>query len=421
MPGKTIRNVVVLTATLLGMIVLTTPAFAANRVVDEDGQATFTDCQAPNPTFSTITAAVAVAGPGDIIRVCPGVYNEQVTIGKSLTIRGDNGAILKPGPMAANTASLAAPFAPIAAAIVVTPPPPGTGTLTNVFIETLMVDGADNGFTNCGDPRLIGIFYRNASGRVSSVAVKNMKLPPAAAGCQTGNGIEVQSSAPKVSNVIVQDSSVHDYQKNGIVGNLAGTTLTALRNMVSGLGVTGPNDAAQNGIQIGFGAKGEITSNVIMNHAWGGCVSPVECLFVATNILVFDSDNVKLSTNTLGKSQTSMYLIGDSNNADRNVILDTDFFDGIAVVGNLNRVTTNTIMNSDEAAVYVDGNNNRVEANKINDAQTGILRTSSSGGTIITGNTIVNTESQIAVLPPALAAKSTSGTGSSMPSADPVR
>lgn len=417
MPRKTMRNVIALTATLLGIIVLVTPSFAANRVVDDDGLGTFTDCNAPNPTFSTITAAVAVAAAGDVIRVCPGVYNEQVTIGKSLTIRGDNGAIVKPGPMAANTTSLST-AAPIAAAIVVTPP--GIPALTNVFIETLIVDGADNGFTNCGDPRLIGIFYRNASGRVSSVAVRNMKLPPAAAGCQTGLGIFVQSATPKVSNVIVQDSSIHDYQKNGITGNEVGTTLTALRNMVSGFGVTGPSDAAQNGIQIANGAKGEISTNVIINHAWGGCVSAASCPFTASNILVFDSDSIRVSANTLGKSQVSIYIQGDLNIADRNMILDTDVFDGIAVVGNSNRVTSNTIMNSDEAAVFVDGNNNRVEANKINEAQTGILRTATSTGTIIIGNTIVNTEVQIAVLPAASSASSASGTGS-VPSVDPVR
>ena len=68
----------------------------------------------------------------------------------------------------------------------------------------------------------------------------------------------------------------------------------------------------------------------------------------------------------------------------------------------------------------MDGNNNRVEGNKINEAQNGILRTLASTGTVISGNTIVNTGVQIAVLPPAVATQSVSATGAG-PSVDPVR
>jgi hypothetical protein len=81
----------------------------------------------------------------------------------------------------------------------------------------------------------------------------------------------------------------------------------------------------------------------------------------ATNILVFDSNGSKVSTSSLGKSQFNMYLQGNLNVADRNIVLDTDFLDGIAVVGDGNRVTANTIMNSDEVAVFVEGNDNHIE------------------------------------------------------------
>jgi len=59
-------------------------------VVDDDGMATVADCDAPNPTYTMISAAVAAAGPGDIIKVCPGMYNESVTIGMPLTLLGPN-------------------------------------------------------------------------------------------------------------------------------------------------------------------------------------------------------------------------------------------------------------------------------------------------------------------------------------------
>src|SRR6266446_2746015 len=45
-----------------------------------------TDCA--NAGYMTISAAVMFANPGDTIRVCPGLYVEQVTIGKTLTLLG---------------------------------------------------------------------------------------------------------------------------------------------------------------------------------------------------------------------------------------------------------------------------------------------------------------------------------------------
>jgi pectin methylesterase-like acyl-CoA thioesterase len=35
----------------------------------------------PNADYSTIQSAVAAAGPRDTVKVCPGTYTEQVTIG----------------------------------------------------------------------------------------------------------------------------------------------------------------------------------------------------------------------------------------------------------------------------------------------------------------------------------------------------
>jgi hypothetical protein len=45
---------------------------ATTRVVDDDGLATPSNCDATTPTFPTIGLAVTAAGPGDTIKVCPG-------------------------------------------------------------------------------------------------------------------------------------------------------------------------------------------------------------------------------------------------------------------------------------------------------------------------------------------------------------
>lgn len=46
-----------------------------------------------NAPYSTISAAVAAAHPGDTVEVCPGTYTEDVIVAKSLTLIGQNATI----------------------------------------------------------------------------------------------------------------------------------------------------------------------------------------------------------------------------------------------------------------------------------------------------------------------------------------
>ena len=58
-------------------------------VVDDDGFASTTDCNALTPAFPTINLAIMAASPGQKIGVCPGVYNEMVSKNKNnLTLLG---------------------------------------------------------------------------------------------------------------------------------------------------------------------------------------------------------------------------------------------------------------------------------------------------------------------------------------------
>jgi parallel beta-helix repeat protein len=49
-------------------------------VVDDDGMASSTDCDAANATHATIQSAVDAAAAGATVKVCPGNYNEDVSI-----------------------------------------------------------------------------------------------------------------------------------------------------------------------------------------------------------------------------------------------------------------------------------------------------------------------------------------------------
>src|SRR5207249_10012216 len=75
--------------TVAALLALTAvPAEAAIMVVDDDGLASATDCNAATLAFPTITLAVAAASPSDTIKVCPGLYAEQVSIINSLNVQG---------------------------------------------------------------------------------------------------------------------------------------------------------------------------------------------------------------------------------------------------------------------------------------------------------------------------------------------
>src|SRR5215469_4702147 len=251
----------------------------------------------PDAQFSKIQDAVNAASPGTVIRICPGTYPEQVSITIALSLQGENGVVIEPSHVAVNTMSTfsGAPLAPI---ILVK-------DTTDVDIQGVIVDGANNDITACGAD-FIGILYQNASGEVKRVAVRNIKLSTTLSGCQSGNAILVQSGSAGMSVVDVADSSIHDYQKNGITANEVGTQVQIEDNVVTGSGPT--PGAAQNGIQIGFGADGSISRNTVANHIWSPCVSLESCDFTADDILVFQSDGVSVEQNVAGISQTGIAI-----------------------------------------------------------------------------------------------------------------
>ena len=248
----------------------------------------------PDAQFSTIQAAVDAASRGTVIRICKGTYPEQVSIKKPLSLHGESGVVIEPRGVTQNAAGSAS-GQPIAAIILV-------AETTGVDIRDVIVDGTKNGLVECA-PDLIGVLYQNASGEIRRVAVRNMLLSPNANGCQSGSAILIQSGGGGMSVVDVEENSIHDYQKNGITANEMHTEARIENNVVTGVGPTA--GAAQNGIQMGFGAEGSISSNSVANHIWSPCVS-LSCDFKAVDILVIQSDGVSVEQNLAGVSQTGI-------------------------------------------------------------------------------------------------------------------
>ena len=362
--------------------------------------ATLTVGTCPGAGFSTVQAAVDAAKSGDIVNVCPGSYPEQVSIDKTLTVKGiavgtqDAAVILPPvGGLVANATDPVSGLSEAAQVLVA----PGVNKLKSVTLLNLVIDGTNNGVGAC-TPGVTGILYQNASGMVSNVVTRNQMLAAAAlSGCDSGSGIRVEASSDVagIKLVTVQKSTVHDYQKNGITALGNSGSIKFLSNSVRGQGPTTGGPA--NGIQVSFGAVGQVQDNDVIDNINIGASG-----FAASGILIFASSKVRVIGNTVGNNQFGVAVeTSTTGTADKTLIKSNEIFgtldiDGIDLCSNNNVVNSNTIASSDEAGVDLDsgcgstGNGNKVTGNTINEACAGILAGSGTSGNTITPNSFFN-------------------------------
>ena len=380
---------------LLALAALGGQAFAGNTAAGL--------CAAAGNHYLTIQAAVNAAEllpTPRTVRVCPGTYAEQVMITSPLTIEGivnstSDAAVVVPPPggVAINGSDIFGN--PVAAQIFVASP---SGSVT---VSHLTVDGTGNNLTGCVATTLEGIYFQNTSGTISANAVRNQYQSDYTdfGGCQNGLAINVESLGG--NSVTVATNSVHAYQKNGITATGAGTgpgslgpAVTISGNYIVGLGATAMNwqgvyvagdaTAAENGVQIGFGASGSVTGNVVNDNIWGQDTSG-DTGDAASGILIYASTNIAVTGNEIGSAQFGIVAVtdptygpADSTTITGNKVAGTQLFDAIDLCSNSNNVHTNTIYGSTESGVHIDdscgsGSYNIVSSNTINEACAGIL------------------------------------------------
>ena len=270
--------------------------------------------------FSTIQSAIddVYTVAGDTVDVGPGTYTEQVIVNKSLSLVGTGAPVITPptSAVAYIYPETGKWWEPVVFAY------GGTADVSNVItgsdtitfnMSGFIVDGADR--VPGSGHRTAGILLRNVDGVISYNTVENMLID----GFETF-GIIAQGD----SEITIDHNTVSGYARGGIAanGDASSTYIdpvaTITNNIVSGPGMGIAVTWAPNGIQIGWGATGTITGNTVTGNGWPGSE------WSGTGILVFASDNVTVSQNSVSNNETGIAVGGDlwygTGPADDNVI-----------------------------------------------------------------------------------------------------
>jgi len=203
------------------------------------------------------------------------------------------------------------------------------GATAHVRNLTIEAGGLANVCDSEGPPdeRLRGISFVAASGTIVGNQVRS--LNQTSSGCQEGIGIEVRGQAPAqgatLQRVTITNNLVAAYQKTGIfVGGAVAADIE--RNRVTGLG---PVDLiAQNGIQLGYGARGRIRANHVEQNIFTGSGA------ASTGILLLEAGSpVVVERNLVEDNDIGIHVASTSDVLVRRNEVSGSTFDGIAIDG----------------------------------------------------------------------------------------
>jgi hypothetical protein len=270
--------------------------------------------ECPNAQFTRIQDAVDAAGPNDAIKVCPGTYDEQVTIG--------------PGKDGLRLFSLVPLKAVIRMPVLeATGQPRSIVTVrgsTDVSVWQFTITGPFY-FPGCAEAvdRHTGVRIIDASATLYGNHITNVRnANPALLGCQDGIGVLVgRQLEGQGGTATLRNNTIDLYQKGGVVVDGPDASATITQNEIDGdLGLT--PTIAQNGVQVGRGASADVDHNEIRNNFFARIGSDDS----ASGVLLFETpapvtvDHNDVVNNGVGIAidEGSTGLTVDHNNATQN-------------------------------------------------------------------------------------------------------
>jgi Right handed beta helix region len=264
------------------------PAFAAQLTVDDNGA----DCQSAD--FTSIQAAVTAASPGDTIRVCAGVYNEQVTIpagkdGLKLFSTPKSAAVIKAPPAMSDPGDIVY----VAGA-------------RDVSIDRFVISGPLPDSEFCSIFTRTGVrIGKGGSASLSDDYITEIRsASPALRGCQNGVGVLVgRAFEGEVGQAVLRDDVIDRYQKAGIVVDNAGSFGDIQQTRVQG---DGPNPAiAQNGIQVSRGADADVFKNIVTDNVFApGTTS-------SSGLILFGTSGLAIKDNYVARNDLDIAGVGN--------------------------------------------------------------------------------------------------------------
>ena len=321
----------------LVLVILCVTAIArTNAVASQTHLVSTNQMICPTAQYTSIQAAIDASLPGDVINVCPGVYDEQIVISKPVTVKGVTVnslgiALLQPTVLTSTGGG-----SDIAVVSVL--------NTDGVHLLNIGVDASKNNVSDCA-PTLSAVHFLNSSGEIRNDAITGAKLTsPGACTTLSGNGYGVllESTGAGSYWVLVQGNSIHDYSKEGVraIGN--GITATVTGNVITGLGPAG-GYFFQFGVFIRDGAVGLIKGNQI---AEGDCgtLNLNDCFNARSEGVVLRAvgDGSVVDHNVISRAQSGIFI----NNANKvritnNLIGEISALDGIDAQGMSNSLLRN--------------------------------------------------------------------------------
>ena len=190
-----------------------------------------------------------------------------------------------------------------------------------VTVQDLALDGT-NSIEGCGQ-NPVGIVFLDSSGTVKDVTTTNWIPPEGLTGCQSGVGVAFVNDSANPLNAEVENSTISNYGKAGIVAKGAGTNLQAQGNTVTG---NNP-DSGTNGIEVAYGATGTITGNTVSANDFTQSLSPAflnetdpQADYASGILLYSASGMVEVSGNTLTDDQIGIQSVATNMTAETNTI-----------------------------------------------------------------------------------------------------
>jgi hypothetical protein len=214
-------------------------------------------------------------------------------------------------------------------------------------------------------------------------------------------GVGIYFSTGSSASGTIKNSYIRSYQKGGIVINGRGTSANVTGNDVVGL--SNVPFIAQNGIQFGYGARGNVMGNLVVGNWYDGAN------WTSTGILLFETGNVSVDKNKVLNNQTGVAVeswcwfepSASNNNITNNTVSGARWGVSVGAVGftgysscdalaDNNKVTNNLVSNifgveEDGISIWTDDNdpnytpsakNNKVTANTVE----GFIRPISQSG-----------------------------------------